>query len=143
MAWELVERLVEADGSSARFGVLDEILARGLRDHSMPPAAVVEACGRLVSRASALDVRALAGDVGWCRRHLTERFRRDVGLPPRQFERVLRFERSWVLELSRAIAGAGASEAAYGMTTSLPPAPSRWRRHASPTCSSGTRSRSS
>jgi transcriptional regulator GlxA family with amidase domain len=49
---------------------------------------------RCISRPGLLDLQGLAEDVGWSRRHLTERFGREIGLPPRQFARVLRFQRS-------------------------------------------------
>ncbi len=91
---ELTERLVDADGWPDRFAVLDEILARGLCERYLPPVELVHAWDRLVGGVGGLDVGALARDVGWSRRHLTERFRREVGLPPRQLARVLRFERS-------------------------------------------------
>jgi len=94
---ELTERLLNADGWSARFAVLDEILVRGLCERYLPAGEVVHAWDRLVGAAGGLDVQALAGDVGWSLRHLTERIRREVGLPPRQLNRVLRFERSCAL----------------------------------------------
>jgi AraC-like DNA-binding protein len=91
---ELSERLLESDGWRARFEVLDEILVRGLCERYAPDGAVVHAWNRLVRAGGEIDVKALAGDVGWSRRYLTERIRREVGLPPRQLNRVLRFERS-------------------------------------------------
>ena len=91
---ELTARLLEVEGWPARFAVLDEILLRGLCDRHAPSGTVVHAWDRLVSGAGGLDVGSLAADVGWSRRHLTEQIRREVGLPPRQLNRVLRFERS-------------------------------------------------
>src|SRR5688572_14065938 len=91
---ELSERLKEAEGWPARFAVLDEILVRGFRERYAPEVIVTQAWDRLVQGAGGQDVESLADDVGWSRRHLTERIRREVGLPPRQLNRVLRFERS-------------------------------------------------
>lgn len=94
---ELVERLVEADGWSARFAILDEVLSSGLRrDAGDVQREVAHAWTSVVSGMDA-PVESLAEDVGWSRRHLSERFRREVGLPLRQLRRVVRFERSCAL----------------------------------------------
>jgi AraC-like DNA-binding protein len=90
---ELPERLLEVDGWDARFDALEGVLARGLRDAAGVPAGVEEALARLVAGGAAVDVDALAKDVGWTRRHLTKRFRLEVGLPPRQLARALRLQR--------------------------------------------------
>jgi AraC-like DNA-binding protein len=91
---ELTERLLNTTGWASRFAALDEILTSGLCERYLAPVEVVQAWGRLVGRGGRLDVEALAGEVGWSRQHFTERFHREVGLPPRQLARVLRFERS-------------------------------------------------
>jgi AraC-like DNA-binding protein len=49
---------------------------------------------RLVASGGQVTVAKLAADVGWSRRRLAERFRQEVGLPPKLFARVLRFERA-------------------------------------------------
>ena len=44
--------------------------------------------------AGRVDIAALAAEVGWSRRHLTERFTAEYGVGPKQLARVLRFEQS-------------------------------------------------
>jgi AraC-like DNA-binding protein len=56
---------------------------------------------RLRETAGAVGVQQLAKEVGWSRRHLTERFHVEYGLPPKAAARVLRFERA-VRRLKRA-----------------------------------------
>ena len=92
----LPERLAVTGDWPSRFRLLDEVLCRAVRWKSAPagpPAEIAHAWRRLTAgqRPAVVD---LALEVGWSRRHFTEVFHRGVGLPPRQFVRVLRFERS-------------------------------------------------
>jgi AraC-like DNA-binding protein len=95
-AAELAERLAAAPGWPARFAVLDDVLCRALRASRGGAGApeVGYAWRRLVTAEGAPSVGGLAAEVGWSRRHLAERFRREIGLPPKVAARVLRFERT-------------------------------------------------
>jgi AraC-like DNA-binding protein len=90
----LVDRLASSSGWRERFAALDEVLVGRLRDGTGPIPEVAWAWDRLVSTAGALEVSALASEVGYGRRHLGELFRREFGLAPKAAARVLRFERS-------------------------------------------------
>ncbi|WP_329557967.1 helix-turn-helix domain-containing protein [Streptomyces uncialis] len=95
---ELVDRLRAATTWAARFTVLDQLLLRAVRRGGdrlprMRPE-VAEAWRRLVAARGRVQVGAVAADLGWSRRHLTEQFRGEVGLAPKTFARVLRFEQA-------------------------------------------------
>ena len=94
LAGELVERLRAVDGWSQRFAVLDGVLSRTLTDVDGPPPEVMFAWERLTRTGGAIEVGDLATEVGWSRRHLSERFRRELGLTPKTTARVIRFERA-------------------------------------------------
>jgi AraC-like DNA-binding protein len=79
---------------SARFAVLDGVLQRRLGVLGPAPAPLVGAWHRLVRSGGRLTVGELAAEVGWSRRHLTERFHREFGLGPKELARVVRFEGS-------------------------------------------------
>ncbi|MFD7630493.1 helix-turn-helix domain-containing protein [Streptomyces sp. NPDC059851] len=95
---ELVDRLRAASTWAARFTVLDELLLRAVgRGAGGDPVSrmrpeVAEAWRRLVAARGCVQVGAVAEELGWSRRYLTERFRGEVGLSPKTFARVLRFE---------------------------------------------------
>ncbi|WP_371524952.1 helix-turn-helix domain-containing protein [Streptomyces sp. NBC_01283] len=95
---ELVDRLRVATTWAARFAALDEVLLRAVgRSSGGNPAPrvrpeVAEAWRRLVAAQGRIQVGAIAAELGWSRRYLTERFRGEVGLSPKTFARVLRFE---------------------------------------------------
>lgn len=93
-AAELTERLAAAPGWPARFAVLDDVLCAAVRTPGVAATSpeVGHVWRRLQLAAGRGSVSALAGEVGWSRRHLTERFRREIGLPPKVAARVLRFE---------------------------------------------------
>ncbi|MGX1952686.1 helix-turn-helix domain-containing protein [Streptomyces anulatus] len=98
LAVELVDRLRAATTWTERFTALDELLLRavgrcagGDRAPRERPE-VAEAWRRLVAARGCVRVGAIAAELGWSRRYLTERFRGEMGLSPKTFARVLRFE---------------------------------------------------
>ena len=59
------------------------------------PSLAVDHAWRKLSRSfGRASIGELARDVGWSHRHLSARFREQVGLPPKALARVLRFERA-------------------------------------------------
>ena len=94
LAGELVERLRAAEGWPRRFAILDGVLSRALTDLDGPPPEVMFAWERLARTGGVIGVGDLATEVGWSRRHLSERFRREFGLTPKMTARVIRFERA-------------------------------------------------
>jgi AraC-like DNA-binding protein len=97
---ELVDRLRDARGWPERFAVLDAALLRRVAEGPEPAPEVAWSYARVAAAEGRLAVGALAAEVGWSRRHLTARWRRDVGLGPKALARILRFQRA--LRLLRA-----------------------------------------
>jgi AraC-like DNA-binding protein len=97
-AGELADRLAGASSWPARFVVLDHVLMRAAAGRAEAPSGVrpevTQAWCRLLAASGRIDVGALASEVGWSRRHLTERFTCEFGVGPKDMARVLRFERS-------------------------------------------------
>ncbi|WP_433791161.1 helix-turn-helix domain-containing protein [Actinoplanes sp. CA-252034] len=87
---EVRERLSEAADWPARFAVVDRALGGRLRD-TTGPAAVTEAYHLVNGGAS---VAAAAARVGWTGRHLTDRFRAELGIRPKEAARIARFDRA-------------------------------------------------
>lgn len=98
---ELVDRLGLATSWDERFAALDHVLllalgraASGRHDPHQVRPEVAETWRRLVATRGQARVGAVAADLGWSRRHLSQQFRREMGLPPKTMARVLRFERA-------------------------------------------------
>lgn len=93
---ELPDRLRRAPDWSRRFEILDAVLlaAAAGSGAAAPAPEVAWAWRRLLAEGGRSAVSALAAEVGWSRRHFTDRFRSEVGLAPKQAARVLRFERA-------------------------------------------------
>ena len=90
---ELMDRLRGASNWPTRFAVLDEVLTRAIRDTVLPAPEVVHAWNCLAATDGAMGIGAVANEVGWSRRHLSGRFRAEIGLSPKVMGRVMRFER--------------------------------------------------
>jgi AraC-like DNA-binding protein len=78
--------------------VLDRVLLHAAAGRAEIPSAArpetTEAWRQLVVTDGRIDVRGLAAQVGWSRRHLTDQFTAEFGFGPKEMARVLRFERS-------------------------------------------------
>ena len=106
---ELREKLECAAGWPERFAVLDEILLRraGLSwaaDAAVAPE-VSWAWRELLREGGATRVSELAAGTGWSERHLTSRFRTEIGLAPKAAARVVRFDRARKLLVRKLTAG--------------------------------------
>ena len=86
----LGEQLQAALGHEARWRVLDDWVARRAGIARAADVEVDHARGRLKRGAR---VEAVAADLGWSRKRLAQRFRDAVGLHPRSFAGLARFER--------------------------------------------------
>jgi AraC-like DNA-binding protein len=93
MCDELVERLIAADSWLERFAAVDRVLLRRLRPITMPDAMVWAWCSLAASHGS-MAVQELARQIGFSRRHLSERFSCEFGIAPKTAARVFRFERA-------------------------------------------------
>lgn len=102
---DLGERLAALAGWPERFDLLDHALGSRFEDGPSADPEVRWVWGRLSRSHGAVPVGALAAEVGWSRRHLTARFRGQVGLTPKPAARVLRFRHA----LSLITAGRAAS----------------------------------
>ncbi|MDP2711190.1 MAG: helix-turn-helix transcriptional regulator [Solirubrobacteraceae bacterium] len=102
------ERLATLDSWPARFDALDAFLLDRLERAAPPRADVAYAWSRLSEAHGRLRIGALTQELGCSRRHLSARFGEEVGMAPKAFARILRFERAGAL-LARGIAPAEVS----------------------------------
>jgi AraC-like DNA-binding protein len=85
------ERLFDAPGWNRRFELIESALAVRLEAAEPPPPDVEWAWRRVRSMRGRIRIEELAAELGCSRKHLATRFREHVGLPPKLFARVLRF----------------------------------------------------
>jgi AraC-like DNA-binding protein len=89
-----VARLRGAASWEARFDLLDAFLTVRLAAARPPAAGVAWACRELEATGGRASIRALAASIGCSQKYLVARFREHVGLPPKTFARILRFQRA-------------------------------------------------
>jgi AraC-like DNA-binding protein len=92
------EQLFEAPTWEERFAIVDAFLLARVADAEPPPAMLTWALSRLHETRGALEIGSLTEELGCSRRYLIGLFNDHVGLPPKLFARILRFEHA--LELA-------------------------------------------
>lgn len=94
MGSELREQIVMADGWRERFAILDAGLTRRIDARHRVPQPVARAWHLMLRSAGAIPVAKIAREIGYSERHLTNRFRQEIGLTPKLASRVIRFDRA-------------------------------------------------
>jgi AraC-like DNA-binding protein len=90
-AGRIIERLICAGTWRQRFAILDEEFTRALIPIA-PPDELTWAWDRLAQAHGCISIQSLARELGWSRRHFSERFRAELGVAPKTAARVFRFE---------------------------------------------------
>lgn len=88
------ERLSEASGWTERRDLVEGILSAAALHGGRPSPEVLWLWSQLEQSGGTIPVAELAEEVGWSRRHLTARFHREIGLPPKGYARVVRMRRA-------------------------------------------------
>jgi AraC-like DNA-binding protein len=96
-ALELRERLCAVSTHRKRFQVMEEVLTCRLRRSQKGHPAVPIALHVLGPAGTDASVRDVAREVGICQRRFSQVFAAQVGLPPKLFSRILRFQRARAL----------------------------------------------
>jgi AraC-like DNA-binding protein len=93
-ALTLTDQLAHAPDAAARFLLLEEALHRRVVCPAGPHAAVQEAVAVLTRTPGLVPIESLAAQTGLSHRRFIELFRRQAGLPPKLFSRILRFQQT-------------------------------------------------
>jgi AraC-like DNA-binding protein len=104
----IADRAAAEPDWASRLQIVEAGLLRGLADTPDPDRAVAWAWRVLRARHGVVAIGDLAAEIGWSRRHFANRFRAEIGLPPKVAARVLRFERASAL-LVRGVPAASVS----------------------------------
>jgi AraC-like DNA-binding protein len=108
---ELEERLHDSDSWAQRFDLVESFLLRRLADSQPPLSAVEWSWAHLRRTGGAVPIHVLAEEIGWSHRRLISRFREQIGVAPKTFARLIRFDRA--VSALRASAARGLAEVAY------------------------------
>lgn len=87
------ERLAELRDWDARFDVIDRLLAARADAAGDRCRKVAWALARIEASGGRVEVGALARELGHSNKYLIDRFRQEVGLPPKTIARLIRFDR--------------------------------------------------
>jgi AraC-like DNA-binding protein len=89
----LIERLQHLEDWDDRFDLLDGVIADCMAAARVDTRVVSWAVGRIERTGGTIDMRALARELGYSRKHVIALFRDQVGVPPKLLSRIVRFDR--------------------------------------------------
>jgi AraC-like DNA-binding protein len=99
----LRERLGATTDWQRRFDLLEDFILQ--RANHLPSAEIGFAWRRLALTAGGVRIAALAGEIGWSRKHLVDRFRSELGIAPKSAARMMRFHQACRLAKAGAAPG--------------------------------------
>jgi AraC-like DNA-binding protein len=101
----LRERLIEAIEPAEKFKYLEKFLLRRADNRLAENSSLAHAIRIFQSAPESVSVRRVAAEIGWSHKHLITTFQSSVGVSPKQFSRVQRFQKAVrTLQLSNSTA---------------------------------------
>ncbi len=88
---DLGERMAAMPNAAARLDAFEQHIARRIDEGPSPRAETAHALHRIRATRGAVPIRALARETGFSPKHLLALFRREVGLGPKVYARIVRF----------------------------------------------------
>jgi len=95
----LRERLGEASDWDARFDIAEGFIAGRLAEANALSPEIAWAYRTVIASGGRTRIAALAGEIGWSRKHLAMKFTDAIGIGPKTLSRIVRFNRA--LSLSK------------------------------------------
>jgi AraC-like DNA-binding protein len=89
---DLGARLAALPNAGARLDAFEQHLALRIEEGPSPRREVAHALHRIRATRGAVEIRALAREAGFSPKHLLALFRREVGLGPKVYARIVRFD---------------------------------------------------
>ena len=91
---ELRERLLAEKDVDLRFTMVEAFLLERFRSKLDLNPCVAFALGEIIERPDALSIRRMNDQIGYSQKHFTEMFRRSVGVTPKAYLKIMRFQKA-------------------------------------------------
>ncbi len=90
----LRERLLEIKDINPRFRLVEHFLTQMVRSHLGVNPCVEFAVSEMTERPNAISIARMNEKIGYSQKHFAEMFRREVGVTPKSYLRIMRFQRA-------------------------------------------------
>ena len=98
---DLAQRMIEADDTAARIGIIEEFLLGRLSDKETIDTVVQRTLEAMFATKGGGAIKAILGDDGSKRRHLERQFIQKIGMSPKQLGKVIRLQSALKSMLNR------------------------------------------
>lgn len=90
----LRERLLATNDIDQRFRIVEEFLMREFRAQMAVNPCVAYAIGEMTERPDAVSIARMNDRIGYSQKHFTDMFRRQVGVTPKSYLKIMRFQKA-------------------------------------------------
>lgn len=90
----LRERLLATKDIDQRFRIVEDFLIREFQSQMAINPCVAYAIGKMTERPDAISIARMNAKIGYSQKHFTEMFRRQVGVTPKSYLKIMRFQKA-------------------------------------------------
>lgn len=90
----LRERLLATKDIDQRFRIVEDFLIREFQSQMAINPCVAFAIGEMTTRPDAISIAKMNAKIGYSQKHFTEMFRRQVGVTPKSYLKIMRFQKA-------------------------------------------------